>query len=266
MARGAFCGDLYRRVGNDPHFAETEVVISVDRFTKQFGRCVAAQDVTFDVKQGEVFAFLGPNGSGKTTTMKAIVGLNIPTSGRILVNGIDVHRHPTEARELTSYLPQRVVFPENLTAREVVRFYARIRNISEKIADEILEKAGCNGFSDKYVGEYSGGMIQRLGLAVVSLPDVPILLFDEPTANLDPQGVKQFREFILEQKEQRRTIIFSTHLLAEAEQLADRVAIFVGGKLVARESVETLKQLFHSRAQSIEDLYLHYVGEYHDTT
>jgi ABC-2 type transport system ATP-binding protein len=102
-------------------------------------------------------------------------------------------------------------------------------------------------------------MIQRLGLAVISLPKSPILLLDEPTANLDPQGVKRFREFILNQKEAGNTIIFSTHLLAEAEQLADRVGIFVSGKLVAEESIENLRQTYLA-TRTIEDLYLHYVG------
>jgi len=246
-------------------------MISVEHFTKRYGSFDAARDISFEVKQGEVFAFLGPNGSGKTTTMKAIIGLNIPTSGRILINEVDVHIYPKEARQVMSYLPQRVVFPENLTAREILQFYGRLRNLPPAAAEEALAKARFNasrtdsdghGFSDKYVGEFSGGMIQRLGLAVVSLPNAPILLLDEPTANLDPQGVKQFREFIFQQKEQRKTIIFSTHLLAEAEQLADRVGIFVGGRLVGQEFVENLRRSFLANGGTMEDLYLHYVGEY----
>ena len=133
--------------------------------------------------------------------------------------------------------------------------------VSKHEADAMLEKARFNGFSDKPVGEFSGGMLQRLGLAVAALPNAPILLLDEPTAHLDPQGVRRFREFILEQKELRKTIIFSTHLLAEAEQLADRVGIFVGGKLAAQESVENLRRAFHASGGSIEDMYLQYVGE-----
>lgn len=234
-------------------------MIAVQNLTKLYGSFAAVSDISFEVKQGEVFAFLGPNGSGKTTTMKSIVGLNIPTSGRILVDGMDVHKNPKEARRLVSYLPQRVVFPENLTAREVIRFYGRMRKIPRDLADETLASAKFNGFSDKLVSEFSGGMIQRLGLAVISMPDAPILLLDEPTANLDPQGVKRFREFVTEQKEKGKTIIFSTHLLPEAEQLADRVGIFVGGKLVAKESIENLRTTFLANG-TIEDMYLHYVG------
>ncbi len=235
-------------------------MIKVEHLVKQYGKFTAVNDISFTVKEGEVFALLGPNGSGKTTTMKSIVGLNVPTSGRILVNTLDVRRYPKETRRFMSYLPQRVVFPENQSARDIMRFYCRVRKLPLERADEMLEGARFNGFSDKLVSEFSGGMVQRLGLAVVSLPDAPILLLDEPTANLDPQGVKRFREYILNQRENGKTIIFSTHLLQEAEQLADRVGIFVSGKLVAEESVDTLKKTYLA-SRTIEDMYLHYVGE-----
>jgi ABC-2 type transport system ATP-binding protein len=236
-------------------------MIHVEHLTKRYGKFTAVNDISFTTKEGEVFAFLGPNGSGKTTTMKSLVGLNVPTSGRVLVNNLDVQQYPKATRQFMSYLPQRVVFPENQTAREVMRFYCRLRKLPLARADEALERARFNGFADKLVSEFSGGMIQRLGLAVVTLPDAPILLLDEPTANLDPQGVKRFREFILNQKESGKTIIFSTHLLQEAEQLADRVGIFVSGRLVAQESIETLRQTYLA-SRTIEDMYLHYVGDY----
>ena len=232
-------------------------MIRLEHVTKQFGKFTAASDIILHVKAGEVFAFLGPNGSGKTTTLKAIAGLNIPTSGRILVNGLDAAREPNVAKHAISYLPQHVVFPANLTAAEVIRFYSRLRNLPQENVRRTLKRF--DGFEEKLVGEYSGGMRQRLGLAVVTMFDAPILLLDEPTANLDPEGVKRFREFILEQKEQQKTIIFSTHLLAEAEQLADRVGVFVGGRLIAEKSVDNLRREFQASGSSIEDLYLRYV-------
>lgn len=238
-------------------------MIQVKHLVKKYGSFTAVNDISFNVKEGEVFAFLGPNGGGKTTTLKSIVGLNVPTSGEILVNNLNVQRYPKETRQFISYLPQRVVFPENQSAREIMRFYCRLRKLPLERADEVLEYGRFNGFSDKPVSEFSGGMVQRLGLAVIALPDASILLLDEPTANLDPQGVKRFREFILNQKEEGKTIIFSTHLLHEAEQLADRVGIFVSGKLVAEESIETLRQTYLA-SQTIEDMYLRYVGEKHE--
>jgi Cu-processing system ATP-binding protein len=233
--------------------------VAVEHLTKRFGRCTAAEDISFSVKPGEVFALLGPNGSGKTTTMKSIVGLNIPTSGRILLHGLDTARHSTATRRFISYLPQRVVFPENLTATEVLRFYCRLRSLPLGAAADALERGKLTGYADKPIGEFSGGMVQRLGLAVIALPDSPILILDEPTASLDPQGVKRFREFVLSQRENGKTIIFSTHLLQEAEQLADRVGIFVNGRLVAQESIESLQRTYLAN-KSIEDMYLHYVG------
>ena len=235
-------------------------MIRVEGLTKRFGAFTAVDDVSFEVRKGEVFAFLGPNGSGKTTTMKSIVGLTLPTKGRVLVDGVDVAADQKRARNRIAYLPQRVVFPETLTAREVVRFYSSLRNIPAAIADEALSRAGFNGASDRPVQEFSGGMVQRLGMTVVSIPGAPVLVLDEPTANLDPQGVKRFRDFVLEQKAAGKTVLFSTHLLAEAEQLADRVAIFVGGKLRALESIEGLRKTFLHEG-TIEDVYLHYVGK-----
>jgi ABC-2 type transport system ATP-binding protein len=123
---------------------------------------------------------------------------------------------------------------------------------------EVLDQQGLSRFSSRPVGEFSGGMLQRLGLAVASIADAPILILDEPTANLDPHGVKSFRQFILQQKERGKTIMFSTHLLAEAEQLADKVGIFVGGKLVSEVSIPALRSAFQSSI-TIEDMYLSYV-------
>jgi ABC-2 type transport system ATP-binding protein len=234
-------------------------MIRVEHFTKAYGTFTAVNDISFSVKEGEVFAFLGPNGSGKTTTMKSIIGLTIPTSGQISVNGLDVRTYSKQTQQFISYLPQRVVFPETQTAREIMRFYCRLRKLPLQRVDEAIARARFNGFSGKPVSQFSVGMIQRLGLAVVSLPDAPILLLDEPTANLDPEGLKRFREFVLNQKENGKTIVFSTHLLAEAEQLADRVGIFVSGRLMAQESIENLRKAYREY-RTIEDMYLYYVG------
>jgi ABC-type multidrug transport system ATPase subunit len=219
-------------------------MISVQHLTKQFGAFTAVNDVSFEINAGETFALLGPNGSGKTTALKCLVGLMPPTEGEIKVDGLDVWKDARRAKSLMSYLPQYVNFHDNLTAREVMQFYCRLRKLPETRIEAVLKGSNFsfNGFTDKPVQQFSGGMLQRLGLAVACLPDAPLLLLDEPTASLDPERAIQFREFLQTQKQAGKTIVFTSHVLADVEQLADRVAILVQGKLVALESITALRE------------------------
>ncbi|MGZ5435939.1 MAG: ABC transporter ATP-binding protein [Pyrinomonadaceae bacterium] len=219
------------------------MTIQISNLTKKFKNFVAVNNVSFDIERGETFALLGPNGSGKTTTLKCLIGLTLPTSGNITVDGLDVSRKGREAKRLMSYLPQRLSFSDQLTGREVLEFYCRLRRIAPQRIEETLASPDFhfNGFFDKPVGEFSGGMTQRLGLAVACLPDAPVLVLDEPTVSLDPNGAIQFREFLASLKRQGKTIVFSSHMLADVEQLADRVAIMVGGRLVALQSIAALR-------------------------
>ncbi len=227
------------------------MTIQVTNLTKKFKDFIAVNDVSFEVERGETFALLGPNGSGKTTTMKCMVGLSLPTSGNISIEGFDVLRNGREAKRLMSFLPQRVAFSDQLTGREVLEFYSRLRRLPKQRIDETLNTPNFhfNGFFDKSVSQFSGGMIQRLGLAVACLPDAPVLVLDEPTVSLDPNGAIQFREFLGSLKREGKTIVFSSHMLPDVEQLADRVGIMVGGKLVALESVSALRDELTSAAR-----------------
>ncbi len=219
-------------------------MIRISGLRKVYGESVAVENVSLEIHEGETFAFLGPNGSGKTTTLKCLVGLTRPTAGTILVAGFNLRHEAKEARRQMSYLPQRVSFHDSLTAREVLEFYRRVRRLPRLRIEEILAAAGfsSNGFADYPVGALSGGMLQRLGLAVACLADTPILVLDEPMVNLDPQGAIAFRGFLTDLKGKGKTIIFSSHILADVQQLADRVAILVGGRLVALEPVEALRE------------------------
>ncbi len=219
-------------------------MIQVQHLTKTFGAFTAVNDVSFEVKPGETFALLGPNGSGKTTALKCLVGLMPPTAGAIKVDGADVWKEARRAKSLMSYLPQHVNFHDNLTAREVMQFYCKLRKLPAARIESVLNGSHFhfNGFTDKPVNQFSGGMLQRLGLAVACLPDAPILLLDEPTASLDPERAIQFREFLTTLKQAGKTIVFTSHVLADVEQLADRVAILVEGKLVALESINALRE------------------------
>ncbi len=219
-------------------------MIQVQHLTKTFGEFTAVNDVSFEVKPGETFALLGPNGSGKTTALKCLVGLMPPTAGAIKVDGADVWKEARRAKSLMSYLPQHVNFHDNLTAREVMQFYCKLRKLPTTRIETVMQGSHFhfNGFTDKPVNQFSGGMLQRLGLAVACLPDAPILLLDEPTASLDPERAIQFREFLTTLKQAGKTIVFTSHVLADVEQLADRVAILVEGKLVALESINALRE------------------------
>lgn len=230
--------------------------VEVQNLTKKFGDFRALDDLSLTVEQGETVALLGPNGSGKTTMLKCLVGLTIPTAGRISIGAYDLRTHARQAKQLMSYLPQRVAFHDQLTAREVLQFYCRLRSLPFQRVDETLATPNFhfNGFSDKAVSQFSGGMLQRLGLAVACLPNAPVLVLDEPTGSLDPKGAIQFRQFLASLKREGKTIIFSSHLLNEVVQLADRVAIMVEGRLVALKPVSAFQG-----QSSLEEIYLQYV-------
>ncbi|MBZ5591713.1 MAG: ABC transporter ATP-binding protein [Acidobacteriia bacterium] len=216
-------------------------MIQIANLTKRFGTFVAVDKVSLDVQTGEAVALLGPNGSGKTTTLKCLTGLARPDGGSVLVGGIDVARHPKQARALLSFLPQRVAFDDNLTALEVLQFYCRLRKLPPDRIDGVLQALDLEAVKHEPVGQFSGGMVQRLGVAVALLPDAPVLVLDEPAASLDPEGAAAFRELIRGVKQRGRTVLFSTHVLSDVDLLADRAAILVSGKLVAVESVEALR-------------------------
>ncbi len=219
-------------------------MVEVSQLTKFYGKFSALENVSFEVRTGETFAVLGPNGSGKTSILKCIAGLIFPSSGFVRVRGIDVCDPGGKSRALLSYLPQRAAFNESLTARELVRFHARLRDLPPARVEQALAASGLglNGFCDQPVGTYSGGMIQRLAIMLVLLPDAPLLILDEPAASLDPEGAILFREVLRSLKRTGKTILFSSHGLADVELLADRVAVLVGGRLVALEPVSRLER------------------------
>jgi len=178
-------------------------------------------------------ALLGPNGAGKTTALKAAAGVLAPTDGEVLIGAAPRAALEPAARRVTSYLPQKVSFPDTLTGFEVVEFYRALRGAPQGRGLEALRAAALDGAGDRTVGSYSGGMVQRLGLAVAIVPDAPVLLLDEPTAALDPDGLCTFYGIVDRRRDEGRTVLFTSHQLGDAERLADRVAILVNGRLAA---------------------------------
>ncbi|HKF45198.1 MAG TPA: ABC transporter ATP-binding protein [Thermoanaerobaculia bacterium] len=222
-------------------------MIRFEGFGKRFGAHAAVEDVSFSIERGEAVALLGPNGSGKTTTLKAAAGLVRPTSGRVLVGNPPADASTPAARASISFLPQRVSFPESLTGAEVVEFYRRLRRSSLERAKEVLRMASLNGASARPLSTYSGGMVQRLGLAVAALPDAPVLLLDEPTAALDPEGLCAFYGLVDRRRRDGRTLLFSSHQLGDVERLADRFLLLIGGRLAASLSRRELTERLSKR-------------------
>jgi Cu-processing system ATP-binding protein len=212
---------------------EANAVIAFEAFTKRFGAQRAVEDLTLAVDAGEVVALIGPNGSGKTTSLKAAAGLLQPSAGRVLLGNPGRPAIDPAARRLLSYLPQRVAFPESLSGREVLEFFRSLRQSSPERIDQVLRFAALNGASGRAVGTYSGGMLQRLGLAVAMLPDAPILLLDEPTAALDPDGLCAFYGLVEQRQRAGKAVFFTSHQIGDVERLADRFAVLVEGRLVA---------------------------------
>jgi Cu-processing system ATP-binding protein len=208
-------------------------VIRFEEFGKRYGSRCAVESLTCSVEAGEAVALLGPNGSGKTTTLKGAVGLIRPTSGRVRIGQPPRDASLPAARRTISYLPQKVAFPEALTGREVLEFYRALRGASAERVPEVLRFASLNGSSNQSVASYSGGMVQRLGLAVALLPDAPVLLLDEPTAALDPDGLCAFYGLVEKRRAEGHTILFTSHQLGDVERLADRLLLLVEGRLVA---------------------------------
>ncbi len=222
-------------------------MIAYRAFSKTFGAQRAVDALTLDVPQGEVVALLGPNGSGKTTALKAAAGLVQASTGQVLLGAPPRSACEPAARRVLSYLPQRVGFPEALSAREVLEFYRALRGVAAARTDEMLRFATLNGAAARPVGTYSGGMLQRLGLAVALLPDAPLLLLDEPTAALDPEGLDAFYGLLASARQRGRTVLFSSHQLGDLERLADRFAVLVKGRLVALLAARELKDRLAAR-------------------
>lgn len=208
-------------------------MIRFESFSKSFGAQHAVSDLTLAISPGEIVAVLGPNGSGKTTSLKAAAGLLHPTSGAVFVGECGERASEPSARRALSFLPQKVSFPESLSGREVLDFYCALRGVARGRVDEALKMASLNGASARAVGTYSGGMTQRLGLAVAALPGTPVLLLDEPTAALDPDGLCAFYGLAEARRREGKAVLFTSHQLGDVERLADRVAVLVAGKLAA---------------------------------
>jgi len=226
-------------------------MIKLIDYSKKYGSFEAVCKTNLNIKRGEIFALLGPNGGGKTTMFKSIVGLTQPTTGKVLIDNENLWSDSEKVKGLISFLPQRISIPDNLKIKEVLNFFASLKQVSTNRIDEILEQIDIKSDLNHYVGELSGGMIQRLGLVITFLGDVPIYILDEPTLNLDLKGIKKFRSYIRKLKAKGKTILLSTHALLEAESIADRVGVIAKGKIVMDQNVSEFRERVENQSSMI---------------
>ncbi len=224
--------------------------IVIENLSHRFDDRYALRDLSYEVRQGEVFALLGPNGAGKTTTIRLVNGLYTPTTGKISVFGRDPVHHGSQVRMETGVLTETSALYERLTARENLHFFGRLYGMPESLllkrTDEILEFFALKNRADDRVNTLSKGMKQRLALARALLTCPRILFLDEPTSSLDPESAQQVHELIESiSRQEENTVFLCTHRLEEAERLADRIAILNSGQLLALGTLEELTQRFN---------------------
>jgi len=224
----------------------SEWVIKTEGLTKHYGDVVAVDGLDLAVRKGEVFGMLGPNGSGKTTTILMLLGLTEPTAGSVEVLGLDPVRQPLSVKARVGYLPERLGFYDDLTARENLIYTAKLNGIARHEANRLIEQGmarmGLSEVADRPVATFSRGMRQRLGVAEVLLKQPQLIILDEPTQGLDPEGARQFLHIIRDLKEEGITILLSSHLLHQVQAVCDRVGLFHQGHIVLEGTVNELAQ------------------------
>jgi ABC-2 type transport system ATP-binding protein len=219
----------------------TEPVIVVDKLCKHYGALRAVDNISFSVKSGEVFAFLGPNGAGKTTTAVVIETIRVPTSGAVTVLGMDVTKRQAEVVSRIGVLPQNFSSFDRITVRETLQYYARVFGCRADI-DALMDLTHLRDKSAALFNTLSGGLKQRLGIAVALVSDPEIVFLDEPTTGLDPHARRQVWEVLKGLKGRGKTVFLTTHYMEEAELLADTVAIISRGRIVAMDSPAKLTE------------------------
>jgi ABC-2 type transport system ATP-binding protein len=217
-------------------------MIQVEGLTKTYGFRRAIEDLNFHAERGEILGFLGPNGAGKTTTMRILCGYMPPSSGKASVAGFDVVDDSIEVRRRVGYLPETVPLYPDMSVYEYLKFMADLRHLpeAEDRVDDVLEVVHMTDRADGYISNLSKGMRQRIGLAQALLHEPEVLILDEPTIGLDPAQIRDVRSLIQEIGRER-TVLLSTHILSEAQQICDRVLIINKGRIVAEDTPERLQ-------------------------
>jgi ABC-2 type transport system ATP-binding protein len=224
-----------------------ENVIEISHLTKRYGEKTAVSDLNLTIRKGEVYGLLGPNGAGKTTTILMLLGLTEPTEGTATICGMNCARNPLEVKSMVGYMPDNTGFYGDMTGRQNLRFTGRLNGLPKDLCEtrinELLERVGMTEAADQKAGTYSKGMRQRLAIADVLMKDPQIIVMDEPTLGIDPEGMRELLVMIRKlSEEDGRTLLISSHQLQQIQQICDRVGIFVEGRLIASGTLPQLEE------------------------
>jgi ABC-2 type transport system ATP-binding protein len=239
-------------------------VIEFQELGKSYGGFDAVKALTLTVRRGEVFGFLGPNGAGKTTTIRMMMGILVPSSGRVLIDGHDCAADACEVKRRVGYLPDNPIFYDFLRGREILQFVAEMHGFAKKEAiergEQMLVEFGLDEVSEEFAVNYSLGMKKKLGLACALIHQPSVLILDEPINGLDPRSSRDVQERLLAEAARGTTIFVSTHLLDMAEKLCDRVGIIHRGALVATGTTDEIRAAASSTG-SLEEVFLKITDE-----
>jgi ABC-2 type transport system ATP-binding protein len=234
-------------------------MIRIEHLSKSFGAVQAVRDLSLQVPAGELFCFLGPNGAGKTTTIKMLTGLLRPDRGAIHIGGFDLRAHPTEAKRIVGYIPDMPFLYEKLTPVEFLRFIADLYNVNppdlRAVIDASLRQFGLQDARAALIGDLSHGMRQRLLYAATFLHDPRVVFIDEPLIGLDPHSIRMIKDLLRAKARSGMAIFLTTHILALAEEIADRIGIISGGSLIALGKIADLRAQAGMEGR-LEDIFL----------
>lgn len=214
-------------------------MIQVKDLSKSFAKLKVLENINFEIEKGGIFAILGPNGSGKTTFLKILLGMVLPDNGKILYNGQNILQSH-EYRKNIGYLPQIARFPDNLTVKEIVNMIADIRNMPSK-PEPLISLFKLESFMDKKLGNLSGGTRQKVNIVLTFMFDSPVIVLDEPTAGLDPVSLLKLKELINKEKQLGKIILITSHIMSLVEELADEVLFLLEGNIYFKGTIEDLR-------------------------
>jgi len=241
-------------------------MIEIENCTKRYGEIVAVNNLSLRVQRAEIFGLLGPNGAGKSTTIKMMVGLVRADSGVIRIGGYDIGEDPIHAKRMIAYIPEKGYLYERLTAWEYLTFVAGLYSLDDAVfkknAEEYLKLFRLYEWKDEIIGNFSMGMKQRLLLVSSFMREPEILILDEPHNGLDPRGVRLLKDILFKLRDRGMTILLSTHIIALAEQICDRIAIMNKGTIAAQGRGDDLKHYASSEDKTLEDIFIRLTSDY----